>query len=262
MRKAPLSPLPPASRVPRPAGPRESGGYPGLRAGVTDEECCTSFLHRISFHSVPSSPPPGCLLRRDPDSRVTRAGARARGRAFRGGAVCAPDCPCLRPRATGRAPGAPLLSARSGSFRAGAKRGGIRTAASVPPAPIWRRPAGISSLNTENYHYCSYFRPRAKIGSRRVGSPPAALPGNGGRKPLPAGDAGRRAGSGPAASAKTVRAVRRRRHASASPVRPVPVSAATPPALPPARRGPVQDRTGAMSQRHGIGSNTVFLPGV
>ncbi len=56
----------------------------------------------------------------DPDSRVSCAGARARGRAFRAGAVCAPDCPDAPARAS-RTRGALRLLAESGAFRASAK---------------------------------------------------------------------------------------------------------------------------------------------
>ena len=45
---------------------------------------------------VPLVPPPVRPLRRDPVSRVSRAGGRACARAFRAGAVCAPDCACAR----------------------------------------------------------------------------------------------------------------------------------------------------------------------
>ena len=50
--------------------------------------------HGVSFRAVfvPSSPPPPARLRRDPDSRVSRVRPCAGGRAFRAGAVCAPDC--------------------------------------------------------------------------------------------------------------------------------------------------------------------------
>ncbi len=57
----------------------------------------------------------------DPDSRVSCAGARARGRAFRAGAVCAPDCPDAPARAS-RTRGALRLLAESGAFRASAQQ--------------------------------------------------------------------------------------------------------------------------------------------
>ena len=72
--------------------------------------------HGVSFRAVfvPSSPPPPppARLRRDPDSRVSRVRPCAGGRAFRAGAVCAPDC-------AREAQGAPFPSASRGSFRAG-----------------------------------------------------------------------------------------------------------------------------------------------
>ena len=54
-------------------------------------------------------PAPGFPGWRDPYSRVMRAGACALGRAFRAGAVCAPDCPGAPPRAS-RTQGAALPS--------------------------------------------------------------------------------------------------------------------------------------------------------
>ena len=58
---------------------------------------------------VPSIPLPVSPGWRDPYSRVMRVCARALGRAFRAGAVCAPDCPGAPPRAS-RTQGATLPS--------------------------------------------------------------------------------------------------------------------------------------------------------
>ena len=77
-------------------------------------------LHPVSFHLVPFLPPPGCPAQRDPDSRVSRAGACGRRRAFRAGAARAPDCPRPPARTRSRAQDAPLPSASHVFFRAGA----------------------------------------------------------------------------------------------------------------------------------------------
>ncbi len=71
------------------------------------------FTHPASFHFVPFFPPPGFPERRDPDSRVSCAGACACRRAYRGGAVRAPDC-------ARETQGAPLPCVSQGFFRAGA----------------------------------------------------------------------------------------------------------------------------------------------
>ena len=96
-----------------------------------------SFLHRVSFHSVPSVPPPGCP-ERNPNSRVSRAGARARGHTFRGGANRAPDCPDA-PARTSRMQAAPHPLAESGAFFTPvrtAERSGPASAAPFLPLPI------------------------------------------------------------------------------------------------------------------------------
>ena len=77
----------------------------------------------ISFHSPAGV---GTL-----NSRVMRAGARAGGRAFGAGAVCAPDCPGAPPRAS-RTQGAGLPPAPRGSLRAGATAGGLRMTPAAP----------------------------------------------------------------------------------------------------------------------------------
>ena len=88
------------------------------------------FLHVVPFSCfVPLrsiSPAAGRAVRRDPNSRVSCAGACARGRAPVGaGAVRAPDCPGASTRAS-QAQGAPHPLAESGAFRAGAKEQGKR----------------------------------------------------------------------------------------------------------------------------------------
>ncbi len=75
-----------------PWGSRESRGRPPVLrfapSGMTDRgAACRSF---ISFRSTPFSPPPA-RQRRDPDSRISCACLRPRGRAYRGGAVRAPS---------------------------------------------------------------------------------------------------------------------------------------------------------------------------
>ena len=81
------------------------------------------------LHVVPSSrfvplrsvlPAARLPRRRDPDSRVSCAGVRARRRAYRGGAVRAPDCPHPPARERIRAQDARLPSASRVFFRAGA----------------------------------------------------------------------------------------------------------------------------------------------
>ncbi len=86
-------------------------GFPGFR-----------FRHGLSLPSLvaPFSPPPDCPARRDPDSRVMRAGAREpRPRAFRGGAVRAPDCPGAPAREPDAGRTSPV-GRIGGLFRAGA----------------------------------------------------------------------------------------------------------------------------------------------
>ena len=117
---------------------------PGLRLPAS----CMSFLHPVSFPSVPFSPPPGSPVRRDPDSRVMRAGACVRRRAFRGGAVCAPDCARAPVRAN-RTRGARLLSASQGSSRAGANRSGLRIP--LPPDPYRHECSEMQDLNLTNF---------------------------------------------------------------------------------------------------------------
>ena len=85
---------------------------------------CMSFLHPVSFHSVPFFPSAplaggGTLIRAFPARARARVGA---------GAVRAPECPRAR-----QMQGAPRLSAESGSFRMRAGTGG--EAASRMPLP-------------------------------------------------------------------------------------------------------------------------------
>ena len=111
-----------------------SGGRPVLPK-LRSSASCMSFLHRVSFHSVPFSPPPRrtrrtlrmAALAPPPAARssgpqfarILRARLRRRGRAFRGGAVRAPDCARAR-----QAEDAPRPSAGLGSFRTGPARAG------------------------------------------------------------------------------------------------------------------------------------------
>ena len=131
----------------------ERGRVPARR-NPCPSTSCMSFLHRVSFHSVPSVPPPGCP-ERNPNSRVSRAGARARGRAFRAGAVRAPDCPDAPARAN-RTQGAPCLLAESGAFFAPprtAERSGPASAAPFLLLPIitqFSRIQVISRIISEN----------------------------------------------------------------------------------------------------------------
>jgi len=71
--------------------------------------------------SLRSPPPP-----RDPDSRVMRAGVRAPVRAFRGGAVRAPDCACARAREPNTGHTSPVC--RNGAFPRRRRREGKRPA--------------------------------------------------------------------------------------------------------------------------------------
>ena len=66
-------------RSPLPASARKRGErVPASRsARVPFSQSCMSFLHLVSFHLVPLLPPPGSPARRDPDSRVSCAGAGA-----------------------------------------------------------------------------------------------------------------------------------------------------------------------------------------
>ena len=113
----------PSPRRSRKREGRLRSGRPVL-PGLSLPASCMSFLHPVSFPSVPFSPPPGSPVRRDPDSRVMCASACARRRAFRGGAVCAPDCARAR---EGQTRGTPVPSVSQGSSRAGANRSGLRT---------------------------------------------------------------------------------------------------------------------------------------
>ena len=87
--------------------------------------CARTGCEDMSGHGVSpfrSRSVPSARRRRDPNSRVSCAGACALGRAFRAGAVCAPDCPGAPPRAS-RTQGAPRLSVESGAFFAPARTG-------------------------------------------------------------------------------------------------------------------------------------------
>ena len=87
--------------------------------------CARTGCEDMSGHGVSpfrSRSVPSARRRRDPYSRVMRAGACALGRAFRAGAVCAPDCPHAPPHAN-RAQGAPYPLAESGAFFAPARTG-------------------------------------------------------------------------------------------------------------------------------------------
>ena len=95
--------------------------------------------HFVPFRSV--FPAAGLPWRRDPDSRVSCAGARARRRAYRGGAVRAPDCACAPARAS-RTRDAPRPSAPRGLSRAGARRSGFRIAVPFHPPQSGGRPPG------------------------------------------------------------------------------------------------------------------------
>ena len=104
---------------------------PGIPSGSGGSRSSSQVLP-FDPSSFRSAPPPASR-RRDPNSRVMCAGACARGRAFRAGAVCAPDCP--RPPAhASRTQGALRPSVESGSFsrrRRRRARGSLRT----PPHP-------------------------------------------------------------------------------------------------------------------------------
>ncbi len=106
----------PSPRLSPQAGP---GDFRALRRGPG-----FTILHVVpSSRFVPlRSVLPAARLpeRRDPDSRVSCAGARARRRAYRGGAVRAPDCPHPPARERIRAQGTRLPSASRVFFRAGA----------------------------------------------------------------------------------------------------------------------------------------------
>ena len=88
---------------------------------------CMSFLHPVSSQSVPFFPPPGLTEQRDPDSRVSCARLRRRGR------VSAPARFAHLIARARQMQGAPRLSAESGSFRMRAGTGG--EAASRMPLP-------------------------------------------------------------------------------------------------------------------------------
>ena len=103
-------------------------GLPSPGSGHGVSPCCTCFVLSV-------------CQRQDPDSRVMCAGARARGRTFRAGAVRAPDCPGTPARAS-RTQGTGLLSPRGGfTCRCEYRR---------PPddaccRPIWSREGEMSS---------------------------------------------------------------------------------------------------------------------
>ena len=77
---------------------------------------CMSFLHPVSSQSVPFFPPPGLTEQRDPNSRVSCARLRLRGR------VSAPARFAHLIARARQMQGAPRLSAESGSFRTGPAR--------------------------------------------------------------------------------------------------------------------------------------------
>ena len=114
-------------------------GRPGFISGVfrlrfprVREDMSGHGVSPFRSRSVPSA-----RRRRDPNSRVMRACACALGRAFRAGAVCAPDCPGAPPRAS-RAQGAARLSVESGAFsrrREPGREAAPRGRRFLPPAP-------------------------------------------------------------------------------------------------------------------------------
>ena len=66
-------------RPPLPPGRKQEGSLCGGRSVLPKlRSCpsCMSFLHPVSFYSLPFFPPPGLPGRRDPNSRVSCAGAR------------------------------------------------------------------------------------------------------------------------------------------------------------------------------------------
>ncbi len=195
--------------------------------------------------SVPFVPPPARPLRRDPDSRVMCAPAPAPAGARFAAARLARLIAPVRPRArTGPGRTSPVRS--PGPFPRRREAGRLPDRRPLPSAAIWGRIAGMSSMSRDNFLKCSHSRrcparrpaapspapcrerlpPCAKRGSRRVEGPPAALPVPG-EETVTGRGCGRRAGCRPTASAKTV-PVARRRPGSASPMRPVPASAACP----------------------------------
>ena len=75
------------------------GSYPALALPAPPKLCrpaCRMIVSSSRFVPLRSVLPVDLPERRDPDSRVSRARLCRRGRAFRGGAVCAPDCACAR----------------------------------------------------------------------------------------------------------------------------------------------------------------------
>ena len=145
-------------------------GRPGFISGVfrlrfprVREDMSGHGVSPFRSRSVPSA-----RRRRDPYSRVMRACACALGRAFRAGAVCAPDCPGTPPRAS-RTHGARLPSAPQGLLHAGANRNGLRMPL-LSSGPLYGCPAFQCQLHKLNYFK---YSEQASISGRIR----AALPG-------------------------------------------------------------------------------------
>ena len=87
----------------------------------------------LSFRAlfVPFSPPPAPPTAGPCFARILRPPAPGRGRAFRGGAVRAPDCACAPARAEAQAQDAPPPPPSQAFSRAGANGCGLR----IPPPP-------------------------------------------------------------------------------------------------------------------------------
>ena len=125
---------------------------------------------------------PSARRRRDPNSRVMRACARALGRAFRAGAVCAPDCPGAPPRASRTQGG--LLPSHKADFSRRVLRGFQKSAppGRATPGKRLRSPPPWGS----SYHNPPDVKPVSgtklkNIGNRSClrsgkGRPPAPLP--------------------------------------------------------------------------------------
>ena len=135
---------------------------------------CMSFHHPVSFHSIPFSPPPCLPERRDPNSRVSCAGVRARGRAFRAGAVRAPDCPPALVRA-GQAQGALRPLAESGAFFAPARHG-KRSSPAEAASFLWSNIAYDFDISIHNKESGQNFMNilSLSVGSKR--QVPASVP--------------------------------------------------------------------------------------
>ena len=108
----------------------------------------------------------------NPNSRVSRAGVRARGRAFRAGAVCAPDCPSPRVRASSRTHFARWPNRGFFAPARAAKRSGPADAASFLPSQYGLRPVEVKYIFRYNSKlldksvFTSLGQPGGKAGIR------------------------------------------------------------------------------------------------